>query len=152
LPRVLGLAAIGVMALGIVVQRDTLTVIGLGLLIFGLSSNKDFVAPLLALRPIVYLGEISYCLYMVQRFPMEGLSMARKASAALAGSPTMQVFVLLAMLLAAGHLTHRFIELPGRKWLRRALSARHVQPTAAATLATQTTPGILREQGEGSAI
>ncbi|MGG1948645.1 acyltransferase [Trinickia sp. NRRL B-1857] len=151
LPRMLGLAAIGIIALGIVVRHDTLTVIGLGLLIFGLSSNADFVAPLLAFRPIVYLGEISYCLYMVQRFPMEGLSIARKASAALAGSPTMQVFVLLAMLFAASHLTHRFIELPGRKWLRRVLSPRHVQPQAATTFAPQTATGIMREQGEGSA-
>ncbi len=151
LPRVLGLAAIGVIALGIGVQRDTLTVVGLGLLIFALSSDADFVSPLLALRPIVYLGEISYCLYMVQRFPMEGLSFARKASGAFAGSPLVQLIVLLALLLTVSHWTHRLVELPGRKWLRRVLSAQHVQPQAPATRAPQAVSGLEREQEEGAA-
>ncbi|WP_116138601.1 acyltransferase family protein [Trinickia diaoshuihuensis] len=142
LPRVLGLAAIGVIALGVFLERDTVTVAGLALLIFALSSHADFLAPILALRPIVYLGEISYCLYMVQRFPMEGLSLARKASGALAGSPLMQLIVLLAMLLVVSHWTHRLIELPGRKWLRRALSAQHVQPQASRPPATA---GLVRE-------
>ncbi|MGN6318157.1 acyltransferase family protein [Trinickia sp.] len=154
LPRVLGLAALGVIALGIFVQRDTLTVVGLGLLIFALSSDADVVAPLLALRPIVYLGEISYCLYMVQRFPMEGLSLARKASAALAGSPLMQLILLLAVLLAVSHWAHRFIELPGRKWLRRALSARKAEPDAMANAAPRSATRSEQEQAEeeGAAI
>jgi len=154
LPRVLGLAALGVIALGIFVQRDTLTVVGLGLLIFALSSDADLVAPLLALRPIVYLGEISYCLYMVQRFPMEGLSLARKASAALAGSPLMQLILLLAVLLAVSHWAHRFIELPGRKWLRRALSARKAEPDAMANAAPRSATRSEQEQAEeeGAAI
>lgn len=151
LPRVLGLAAIGVIALGIAVQRDTLTVVGLGLLIFALSSDADLVAPLLASRPIVYLGEISYCLYMVQRFPMEGLSLARKASAALAGSPLTQLILLLTTLLVVSHFTHRLIELPGRKWLRRVLSSRQALPRAVATHAPQSADGFVREQGEGAA-
>ncbi len=145
LPRALGLAAIGVIALGIAVQLDTLTVAGLGLLIFALSSNADLVAPLLAFRPIVYLGEISYCLYMVQRFPMEGLSLARKASTALAGSPLMQLIVLLATLLVVSHWAHRLIELPGRKWLRRVLSARQVRPRTVATHGPQSEAGVVRE-------
>lgn len=148
LPRVLGLAALGVIALGIFVQRDTLTVVGLGLLIFALSSDADLVAPLLALRPIVYLGEISYCLYMVQRFPMEGLSLARKASAALAGSPLVQLIVFVAALLAVGHWTHRLIELPGRKWLRRVLSAQRVKPPAVATPPAPSTANLEREPAE----
>lgn len=153
LPRVLGLAAIGVIALGIGVQRDTLTVVGLGLLIFALSSDADLVAPLLALRPIVYLGEISYCLYMVQRFPMEGLSLARKASPAFANSPLVQLIVLIAVLLAVSHWTHRLIELPGRKWLRRVLSAQQaqVQPQVAATHAPQRMVALEREREEGAA-
>lgn len=151
LPCVLGLAALGVIALGIVVQRDTLTVVGLGLLIFALSSDDDLVAPVLAFRPIVYLGEISYCLYMVQRFPMEGLSLARKASAALAGSPLAQLIVLLTVLLALSHWTHRLIELPGRKWLRRALSARPAKPQAVATHAPRAAARVEQEQEEGAA-
>jgi peptidoglycan/LPS O-acetylase OafA/YrhL len=154
LPRVLGVAALGVIALGIFVQRDTLTVVGLGLLIFALSSDADLVAPLLALRPIVYLGEISYCLYMVQRFPMEGLSLARKASAALANSPLTQLILLLAVLLAVSHWTHRFIELPGRKWLRRALSAHNVKLEAMAKPAPRSVAGSEQDQAEeeGAAI
>lgn len=145
LPRVLGLAAIGVIALGIALQRDTLTVVGLGTLIFALSSDADLIAPLLALRPIVYLGEISYCLYMVQRFPMEGLSLARKASAALAGSPLVQLIVLLVTLLVMSHWTHRLVELPGRKWLRRVLTARRGQSRTAATHGPQRAVGVVRE-------
>lgn len=151
LPRVLGLAAVGIIALGIVVQRDTLTVIGLGFLIFALSSDADLVAPLMAFRPVVYLGEISYCLYMVQRFPMEGLSLARKASAALAASPSIQLVALLATLFLVSHWTHRFIELPGRMWLRRRLAAQHVQPPAEASHASSSVGGVVRKQGEGAA-
>ncbi|WP_158244208.1 acyltransferase family protein [Trinickia dabaoshanensis] len=152
LPRVLGLAAIGVMVLGIAIQRDTVTVAGLGLLIFALSSNADFVAPLLALRPIVYLGEISYCMYMVQRFPMEALTLARKASSALAGSPVVQLVVLLAMLFVMSHLTHVIIELPGRKWLRRVLSAQRVQPrTETAHAAARGAADLSHAQEEGAA-
>ncbi|MGN6668979.1 MAG: hypothetical protein ACTHKH_18710 [Trinickia sp.] len=51
-PRIVGLASLGVFALGIV-TRDVVTVIGLGMLIFALSSDADFLAPWLALRPMV---------------------------------------------------------------------------------------------------
>ncbi len=133
LPRLVGLASLGVITLGIVISRDIVTIAGLGMLIFALSSDADFVSPLLAFGPIVYLGEVSYSLYMVQRFPMEVLSLARKTSAALAATPPLlQLLVFLALLLIASDLLHRFVELPGRTHLRRLLSGRRAQPATTA--------------------
>ncbi len=133
LPRALGLAALGVVALGIIIERDALTVVGLGMLIYALSSDADFIAPLLARGAIVYLGEVSYCLYMVQRFPMEAISLARKSSHLLGAIPqSVQLVFFLAILLVLSHLTHQFVELPGRMRLRRLLSAQRAQPKAVA--------------------
>lgn len=133
LPRVVGLASLAVIALGIAVSLDTLTIVGLGMLIFALSSDADFVSPFFALAPIVYLGEVSYSLYMVQRFPMEVLSLARKTSATLAATPpALQLIVFLALLLLASDLLHRFVELPGRTRLRRLLSRQQVKAKSAA--------------------
>ena len=73
-PRLSGIASLLLIASGVACDLDTVVVIGLAALIFSLSFEGDALALPLSPTAFVYLGEISYCLYMVQRLPQQALS------------------------------------------------------------------------------
>jgi peptidoglycan/LPS O-acetylase OafA/YrhL len=131
LPAAMGLVSLALMYLGISIHFDSLVVVGLAALVFSLSSRADWLTRPLSLGWIVYLGEVSYCIYMVQRFPMEALSFARKTMPAVADvSQAAQLVLYLGALIVAGALAHHVIETPARRWLNARLRHRlHAQST-----------------------
>ena len=111
-----------------------------GLAILGLAYQRDAVGSAMALRPLVYLGEASYSLYMthaiVQRYVWEYIPSTDYVAESLA----MRAFVLASYaLLLAGMavLTYEVVEQPSRNLMRRLVSARpgRAQPAAVAETA-----------------
>ena len=93
------------------------------------------LAAILAWRPLVYLGEASYSLYLVHAFVLSVLYNAFKISSIGHLVPTVfrDWLVLVAVLLAASMLYH-FVEKPSRTLIRKALAERTAvsgMPTAA---------------------
>jgi len=97
-----------------------------GLGIFGLARGGGSLGRLLATRPLVALGEASYALYILQVPLMYWLLLASGRPPGSAGPAF--VLAYLGLAIAAALACHRFIEQPGRLWLRRLLTP------AAATL------------------
>lgn len=105
-------------------------------LLLGLSYGRSPLARLLAWRPLVYLGEISYSVYLMH-------ALAIVAAAALAGllSPLLDgrrtgwdlVALAVALSLIGGAALFHLVEKPARNWLRarvdRHLPAPHWQAT-----------------------
>lgn len=108
----------------------------IGVLLFAvwiaaLSNAGDLAGRFLSLKPIVYLGEISYSLYMVHwvariivRTTAEKLGILETLSPALIVS----TYILLTLVLSVA--SYHYVELPGRAVLRRlSTSTRHPAPT-----------------------
>lgn len=116
---------------------DTVTVILFGLLIISLASLANDRAGWLASRPAVYLGEISYSVYMVV-VPWKLLAVNLAARLTDAGpEKSLHLFVWLAVLaglpvVAAG--SYHLVEYPARRALRRMAERRkggdNVRPAA----------------------
>jgi peptidoglycan/LPS O-acetylase OafA/YrhL len=137
LPMFTGTAAIALVLAGVFIGSDSLSVVGLGVLVFALSSRMDWIARPLSLAWVVYLGEVSYCLYMVQRFPLEALSFARKQIHFVGALPMpVQMLIFFAALLLSAMALHHVIENPVRGWLNRTLRGR----TKAASAVEQEKP------------
>jgi peptidoglycan/LPS O-acetylase OafA/YrhL len=106
--------------------KSTTPRLALGLLLFAvlmviLADPRDLLSRFLSLSPIVYLGEISYSLYMVHwpariimRNGFQIFNLLDTLPPALVVSSYVLVTVLGAM------ASYHFVELPGRALLRRA--------------------------------
>lgn len=83
-------------------------------------------------RPLLYLGTISYSLYLLH-YPVSTLAIAatRRFLPRVAG-----LFVALLACIVAAHLFHRFVEHPAQKWSRGIGSRRRV-PEAASGVASE---------------
>ena len=97
------------------------------LLILAAVRNTGRLSPLLNSPPLVWLGEISYSLYLLHWFVLfVTTEIARRlpeldfANLPLAPSLTL-IAVLIAVSLALATLSFRFIEVTGRRWLRQCL-------------------------------
>lgn len=90
------------------------------------------LAKVLSIRPLTYLGDLSYAVYMLH-VPLQMVVLsylrARGASAPTEKPWFLAAFIGVLFVLAA--LTHRFFEVPARTWLRRKLMPRAVSATAA---------------------
>ena len=123
LPRagLLALSAAAVMvASASVLAWDAITVLAAGLLILALASLPNGRAGWLGSRPAVYLGEISYSVYMVCA-PWQILAVNLAARATGAEDKRLHVLVWLGIILgliAAAAATYHLIERPARKALR----------------------------------
>jgi peptidoglycan/LPS O-acetylase OafA/YrhL len=123
LPRagLLALSAAVVMgASASVLAWDAVTVLAAGLLILALASVPDGKAGWLGSKPAVYLGEISYSVYMVCA-PWQILAVNLAARATGAEDKRLHVLVWLGIILgliAAAAATYHLIERPARKALR----------------------------------
>ena len=85
------------------------------LLIFALAVDRSPLSRLLACKPLLWLGEISYSLYMVHYFVKDWLKFAG------ADQPSPALFSLyLTLVMAAGLAVHLLIEKPGRQFFRAA--------------------------------
>lgn len=123
LPRA-GLLAISagvvMIASASVLAWDAVTVLAAGLLILALASIPAGKAGWLGSKPAVYLGEISYSVYMVCA-PWQILAVNLAARATGAEDKRLHVLVWLGIILgliAAAAATYHLIERPARKALR----------------------------------
>lgn len=101
-----------------------------GVLILGLASLPNAKAGLLASKPAVYLGEISYSVYMVL-VPWQLLAVNLAARLTNAPDKQLQLFVWLAILAGlpvVAAVSYHLVEFPARRALRR-LAARFPQRT-----------------------
>lgn len=102
----------------------------LGILLFAalilvLAAEQDWLCRVLSLRTVVYLGEVSYAVYMVHWV----VRVVVRAAADKAGvlheiPPPLMVATYLTVTFAAAILLYRFVERPWRRRLRRLLTAR----------------------------
>ena len=114
------LAAAVMIASASVLAWDAITVLAAGLLILALASIPDGRAGWLASRPAVYLGEISYSVYMICA-PWQILAVNLAARATGAEDKRLHVLVWLGIILGlivAAAATYHLIERPARKALR----------------------------------
>lgn len=125
MPRHNGFAAGGILSLGICVLGvglglDVLFVAGAAGLVFFLSYERDALTRVFSLRSLVFLGEVSYCIYIVQRIPQYMFAYARGRLESLAALPAaLQVTLLLALTVGIAILLHFVIENPMRRYINR---------------------------------
>lgn len=113
-------AAVVMIASASVLAWDAVTVLAAGLLILALASIPNGKAGWLGSRPAVYLGEISYAVYMVCA-PWQILAVNLAARATGAEDKRLQLLIWLGIILgliAAAAATYHLIERPARKALR----------------------------------
>jgi peptidoglycan/LPS O-acetylase OafA/YrhL len=119
-------AILGTILLTATSARDLAIVGVFALTILASSVPGNLVARLLSVPPLVYLGEISYSLYMVHvpiRMTLGKLVEPRLAVASTAGAWILGLgFCLVTLATAAA--TYHAVELPARRWLRRRLIER----------------------------
>lgn len=126
-PRLMALsAAIVMLASASALVWDGITVLASGLLILALASIPAGKAGVLESRPAVYLGEISYAIYMIcAPWQMLAVNLAARAS----GSETKALpliwwlAVMVGLILSAA-LTYQLFERPARTALRKLSTAR----------------------------
>lgn len=114
------LAAVVMIASASVLAWDAVTVLAAGLLILALASIPHSRAGWLGSRPAVYLGEISYSVYMVCA-PWQILAVNLAARATGAEDKRLHVLVWLGIILGliiTAAATYHLIERPARKALR----------------------------------
>lgn len=113
-------AAVVMVGSASVLAWDAVTVLAAGLLILALASIPHDRAGWLGSRPAVYLGEISYSVYMVCA-PWQILAVNLAARATGADDKRLHVLVWLGIILgliAAAAATYHLIERPARQALR----------------------------------
>ncbi|MFC3124244.1 acyltransferase family protein [Pseudoroseomonas globiformis] len=94
--------------------------LGFAALILALTREEDLLARFAARRFMVYLGEISFALYMCHAVVWSGFkNLLRIAAPGLdpAGHAPVLIGVVLSLLAAA--VLYHLVEMPGRTWLRR---------------------------------
>lgn len=125
-----------VCAIAVWLALDTLFVAGAAGLIFSLSYEKDALTRVLSVGALVFLGEVSYCIYIVQRIPQYLFSFIRARLPDLAAMPGwQQAMFLLLLTLGAAIVLHYLVEKPMRSWVNRRFGVRRrqVAPVAAAS-------------------
>lgn len=107
-----------------------------GLLILCLAQNTARVGRALSTRPMIFLGEISYAVYLAQILLLDsvhlGWRLATGHEIEEAGFSPAQSLGVIALMVAAllplSILLHRRIEVPARGWLRRIGAPRPLRP------------------------
>jgi peptidoglycan/LPS O-acetylase OafA/YrhL len=96
--------------------HDGLLAPAFGALVFTLAACREPVGAALASAPMVALGEASYALYIVQQPLHEYFD--RALGHTLSGYPYAAFWLFLGVLVAVSLSVQRYIEVPGRAWLR----------------------------------
>jgi peptidoglycan/LPS O-acetylase OafA/YrhL len=107
-----------------------------GLLILCLAQNTARVGRALGTRPMIFLGEISYAVYLAQILLLDSVHFGWRLATGYeiedAGFSAMQSVGVIALMVAAllplSILLHRRVEVPARGWLRRIGAPRPLRP------------------------
>jgi peptidoglycan/LPS O-acetylase OafA/YrhL len=112
-----GVLAVSIFAVSPV--YNALTLVFFVLLVMGLSQADGPFSRLLRTRPIIYLGRISYSVYLVHSLV---LAVYARIIGRIAGGDVVVEFAIVAMYAAlvilASHLLYTLVEDPARRWLR----------------------------------
>jgi len=107
-----------------------------GLLILCLAQNTARVGRALGTRPMIFLGEISYAVYLAQILLLDSVHLGWRLATGHeiedAGFSVLQSLGIIALMVAAllplSILLHRRVEVPARGWLRRIGAPRPLRP------------------------
>jgi peptidoglycan/LPS O-acetylase OafA/YrhL len=107
-----------------------------GLLILCLAQNTARVGRALGTRPMIFLGEISYAIYLAQILLLDSVHLGWRLATGHeiedAGFSALQSVGVIALMVAAllplSILLHRRVEVPARGWLRRIGAPRPLRP------------------------
>jgi peptidoglycan/LPS O-acetylase OafA/YrhL len=107
-----------------------------GLLILCLAQNTARVGRALGTRPMIFLGEISYAVYLAQILLLDSVHLGWRLATGHqiedAGFSVIQSLGVIALMVAAllplSILLHRRVEVPARGWLRRIGAPRPLRP------------------------
>lgn len=107
-----------------------------GLLILCLAQNTARVGRALGTRPMIFLGEISYAIYLAQILLLDSVHLGWRLATGHeiedAGFSALQSLGIIALMVAAllplSILLHRRVEVPARGWLRRIGAPRPLRP------------------------
>lgn len=115
-----GAAALGMAVSASLLAWDGITVLLGGLVILGLGSTANARAGVMASRPAVYLGEVSYALYMVcAPWQLLAVNLAAKATGAADNRlPPWAWIAVVAALPLVAMIAHHLVERPARTWLK----------------------------------
>lgn len=112
--------SLALVALGLLSHLDTLAVAGLAALILALASERDLLRQAMSIRPMIYLGEISYCLYLVQRAPQNLWDLLREKIPGVIAMPiAASIVALLALCICSAAMLHHFVENPARRFVKQ---------------------------------
>jgi len=106
------------------------------LLILAAVRNTGHCARLLNSRPLLWLGDISYSLYLLHWFVLFLVTEVVRRLAGIdfvtlpLGTSLSLMVAMIGLSLALAALSFRFIEVTGRRWLRRRLDVRRPLPVA----------------------
>ncbi|MGH6989525.1 MAG: acyltransferase family protein [Stellaceae bacterium] len=110
--------AVAIIALQIFGVGDAATILVMPLLLLGAANDETRFARILDWRPLRYLGEISYSVYMIQMWvQIVTLTLLQELFPALPNWIANAAFVPLTILLAIP--LSRFVEYPARDWIKR---------------------------------
>jgi peptidoglycan/LPS O-acetylase OafA/YrhL len=116
--------AIAALALASIPGTDLAVVVMLALLLLAAAHNRGWVARVLATRAPLFLGRISYSLYMVQMVAAVLAYAAARHWPAIAGTGIGEAALIFGLSFALAVPLSRFVEYPLRDWLRGARAAR----------------------------
>lgn len=134
------LGLLQIVGLGLVIPtflfglNDVVAIPGFTLLVAATWTDKGWIAKPLALRPLIWLGEISYSVYLVHVVllaPWASLAPGPLAKLGLSPEAIRATVIISALMLVLGvaTLTYRFVEQPARKAIVRWFESRRAHPT-----------------------
>jgi len=132
LPRLKGdtafAAAAAAMIAALVALPDAYVVLTFPFLLVAAAGNRAVACSVLNCRPLVWLGDISYSLYLANTAAFVGATLVSRA----VDIPGLRPLIVVPLCLAMAALSHRFIEVPGRRALRSLGRAEAVSTPSAA--------------------
>lgn len=121
-----GLAGLCLFSLGILLPgADEVALLAIPLVVLGAAENGTVLSRALSSRPAVFLGEISFSIYLTHWIVLEAVHRALPPTAGLADpATTLRIAAIGLLVIAVSTLTHRLIELPSQRWGRSINAAR----------------------------
>ena len=120
-----GLALLGIGALA--PDADALVVLALPLIVLAAADRRTVICRMLSSRPAVFLGEISFSIYLTHWIILEAAQRILPSTTGLPVLAAARISLVAAIVLGVSMLTYRLVELPSRRF-GRALNAARLPP------------------------